>query len=132
MTIQTINPAGLSKPAGYSHVTITTATRQVHVSGQVAVDAQGEIVGKGDLARQVEQVYANLAEALAAAGMRLSNVFKMVTYVVNLTPDKVAAVRTVRNRHFGEGPYPASTMIGVSALVHPDLLVEVEVIAAES
>ena len=129
MSIQRLNPAGLSEPTGYAHVAIVPAGRQVHISGQVALNTQREIVGRGDLAAQAEQVYANLAVALEAAGSSLAQVFKMVTYVVNLTPDKVALVRGVRNRRFGEGPYPASTMVGVTSLVHPDMLIEVEVIA---
>ena len=130
MPIQAINPPALSKPTGYSHVTIVPAGRQVHVSGQVALNAQGQIVGKGDLAAQAEQVYANLGAALGAAGTGFSSVFKMVTYVVDLTPEKAAAVRGVRNRNFGDGPYPASTMVGVTSLVSPDMLIEVEVSAA--
>ena len=130
MTTQRLNPAGLSRPTGYSHVTVVAAGRQAHVSGQVALDAQGQVVGKGDLAAQAEQVYTNLGTALAAVGAKLSDVFKMVTYVVDLTPEKAVAVRAVRNRHYGEGPYPASTMVGVTSLVNPDLLIEIEVIAA--
>jgi len=130
MKRESLNPATLSTPRGYSHVTVVTSTRQVHVSGQVALNAAGEVVGKGDLAAQTEQVYENLGHALAAAGAKLSDVFKVVTYIVGLDPGKVTAVRTVRNKHLGDGPYPASTMVGVTALVHPDLLVEIEAIAA--
>ena len=129
MPAQPLNPSGLSVPTGYSHITIVPAGRQVHVSGQVALDEAREVVGRGDLAAQAEQVYANDEAALAGAGAKLADVFKMVTYVVDLTPDKVAAVRAVRNRRFGAGPYPASTMVGVTALVDPALLIEVEVIA---
>ena len=125
-----LNPATLSAPRGYSHVTVVQCGKQVHVSGQVSMNAAGEIVGKGDLAAQAEQVYANLGLALAAAGVKLSDVFKVVTYVVNLDSDKAAKVRAVRNKHLGEGPYPASTMVGVTALVMPDLLIEIEAIAA--
>ena len=124
------NPASLAKPTGYSHVAIVTAGRQVHVAGQVALGADGQIVGKGDLAAQAEQVYGNVTRALEAAGAKLSDVFKVVTYVVDLSPDKAAAIRVVRLRHLGDGPYPASTMVGVTSLVHPDLHIEVEVIAA--
>jgi enamine deaminase RidA (YjgF/YER057c/UK114 family) len=130
MPRETLNPATLSAPRGYSHVTVVTSHKQVHVSGQVAMNAAGEIVGKGDLAAQTEQVYVNLGHALAAAGARLADVFKIVTYVVDLSPDKVAAVRAARTKHLGDGPYPASTMVGVTALVHPDWLIEIEAIAA--
>lgn len=129
MSIERINPAGLSKPSNYAHVTIVGPGRQAHVSGQVARDAGGAIVGQGDLAAQAEQVFVNLRIALQAAGADFSRVFKMVTYVVDLTPEKAALVRTVRNRHFGPGPVPAATMVGVTSLVDPGLLIEVEVIA---
>ena len=130
MKIDYLNPAGLSKPTGYSHVTVVGAGRLVYVAGQVALDGEGQVVGRGDLAAQAEQVYGNLGKALAAAGASLKDVIKVVTYVVNLSADKVPAVRTARARHLGDGPYPASTMVGVTALVHPDLLIEIEVIAA--
>ena len=124
-----LNPPGISKPTGYSHVAIVPAGRQVHVAGQVAMNEARQLVGRGDLAAQAEQVYTNVTAALVGAGAKIADVFKMVTYVVDLTSDKAAAVRAVRNRHFGDGPYPASTMVGVTSLVDPDLLIEVEVIA---
>lgn len=129
MTVQRMNPPGLSTPTGYSHVAVITG-RQVHVAGQVALDASGALVGKGDLGAQTEQVYANLIAALAGAGATLADVAKVVTYVVDLTPEKTAAVRAVRMRHLGGGPFPASTMVGVTSLVHPDMLIEIEVVAA--
>jgi enamine deaminase RidA (YjgF/YER057c/UK114 family) len=124
------NPATLSPPRNYAHVTVVASGRQVHVSGQVATNAAGEVVGKGDLGAQTEQVYANLGHALGAAGATLADVFKIVTYVVNITPDKVAQVRAARARFIGTGPFPSSTMVGVTGLVHPDLLIEIEAIAA--
>ena len=129
MTTHFISPATLSKPTGYSHVAIVAAGKQIHVAGQVALDAGGQVVGKGDVGAQAEQVYTNLTAALAAAGASFKDVFKLVTYVVNLTPEKAAAIRVVRAKHLGAGPYPASTMVGVTGLVNPDLLVEIEVIA---
>ncbi len=130
MKRDSLNPATLSPPRGYSHVTVVQSNRQIHLSGQVSFNAAGELVGKGDLGAQAEQVYVNLGLALAAAGARLTDVFKVVTYVVNLDPAKATVVRAVRNKHLGDGPYPASTMVGVTALVNPDLLIEIEAIAA--
>ncbi|WP_332683949.1 RidA family protein [Bosea sp. (in: a-proteobacteria)] len=130
MKIDRIDPASLAPPTGYCHVAVVSAGRQVHVSGQIALDAMGKVVGEGDVAAQAEQVYANLAAGLAAAGADFSKVFKTVTYVVELTPEKVAAVRKVRAKYLGEGPYPASTMVGVTALVDPRLLIEIELVAA--
>jgi enamine deaminase RidA (YjgF/YER057c/UK114 family) len=130
MKRESLNPTTLSPTRGYSHVTVVASGRQVHISGQVALNAADELVGKDDLAAQTEQVYTNLGLALAAAGAKLSDVFKIVTYVVDLTPDKAAVVRAARARHLGDGPYPASTMVGVTALVNPALLIEIEAIAA--
>src|SRR5690606_15271176 len=102
----------------------------VHISGQIAFDTDGAVVGRGDIGTQAEQVYANLAKALAAAVVDFSRIFKMNTYVVGLNPELLPPIRAARARHFGDGPYPASTLVGVTALVHPDLLIEVEVSAA--
>lgn len=129
MPIERINPATLSKPTGYSHATLVTAGRQLHISGQVALNAAGEIVGKGDIAAQTEQVYANLHAALEAAGAGMHQVFKLVTYVVDLTPARAAEIRKVRLRYLADGEFPASTMVGTTALVHPDFLIEIEAIA---
>lgn len=129
MSKQLINPAGLSAPTGYSHVAVVQG-RQAHIAGQIAFDASGQLVGKGDLAAQAEQVYANLARALEGAGASLKDVFKVVTFVVNLDPEKAKIVRAVRAKHFGDGPFPAATMVGVTSLVNPDLLIEIECIAA--
>lgn len=129
MPIQRLNPPTLSKPTGYSHATLVTAGRQLHISGQVALNAAGEIVGKGDLAAQADQVYQNLLAALAAAGADMRHVFKIVTYVVDLDPARATDIRKVRLRYLAEGEYPASTMVGTTALVHPDLLIEIEAIA---
>jgi enamine deaminase RidA (YjgF/YER057c/UK114 family) len=129
MSIDLINPAALSRPTGYSHVAVVSHGRQAHISGQVALDAGGAIVGRSDVGAQAEQVYANLAAALAGVGTDFSRVFKVVTYVVDLTREKAAAVRAVRMKYFGDGPYPASTMVGVTSLVDPDFLIEIEVIA---
>ena len=124
-----INPLELASPTGYSHVGMSSAGRTVYVSGQIAYDGTGRIVGKGDLRAQAVQVYENLYAALAAADAGFGDVVKMTTFVVDLTPEKAAVMREVRLQRLPEGHRPASTMVGVTSLVHPDLLVEVEVVA---
>jgi len=128
MQRKAFNPASVSAPTGYSHVTATSGGTTIQVSGQIAFDAHGKVVGVGDIGAQARQVYQNLDACLKAAGATFADVVKLVTYVVNLSPDKAAAVRAVRRDYLGE-PYPSSTMVGVTALVHPDLLLEVEVVA---
>jgi enamine deaminase RidA (YjgF/YER057c/UK114 family) len=129
MKRRAINPATLSTPVGYSHVSTVTGGTAIYVSGQIAYNKDGQIVGVGDVGAQAKQVYENLAACLKAAGATFKDVVKLVSYVVNLTPEKAAAVRAIRREYLGEEPHPASTMVGVTGLVNPDLLVEVEVIA---
>jgi enamine deaminase RidA (YjgF/YER057c/UK114 family) len=131
MTVELLNPAGLPAPDVYRQVAVATGTRTVYVSGQVARTADGTPVGPGDLAAQTEQAYRNVATALEAVGATLHDVAKMTVYVVDLTPEKMGG--------FGEGAMraaaalgqvtPAITLIGVTALGEPDLLVEVEATA---
>jgi enamine deaminase RidA (YjgF/YER057c/UK114 family) len=125
-----INPLELSTPTGYSHVAVSSAGRTVHVSGQVAYDSTGRIVGKGDLRAQAVQVYENLKAALAAADASLADVVKTTTFVVELTPEKAQIMREVRGQFLSEDHRPASTMVGVTGLANPDLLVEIEAVAA--
>jgi enamine deaminase RidA (YjgF/YER057c/UK114 family) len=123
-----INPLELSVPRNYTHVVVTTAGRTVHVSGQVAYDGTGRIVGKDDLRAQIMQVFENVKAALVAADAGFADVVKMNTYIVDLTPEKAQVLREVRAQYVQDHP-PASTTVGVTSLVHPDLLVEIEVVA---
>lgn len=127
---QFLNPPGLSKPNGYTHVAIIQPGRLVYVSGQVALNAAGEVVGKDDLRAQVTQVMENLKTALAAAGASLQDVVKLNYYVVNLNPDKLSVIREVRNKYISAEHPPASTLVGVTALARQEFLIEVEVVAA--
>ena len=127
---QFLNPPGLSKPNGYTHAVIIQPGRLVYVSGQVALNAAGEVVGKDDLRAQVTQVMENLKTALAAAGASLQDVVKLNYYVVNLNPDKLSVIREVRNKYISAEHPPASTLVGVTALARQEFLIEVEVVAA--
>jgi enamine deaminase RidA (YjgF/YER057c/UK114 family) len=104
----------------------------VYVSGQVARTADGEKVGTGDLAAQVEQAYENVLTALAGVGATYADVAKVTAYVVGLTEEHlgpfVEGAMRVAERH-GIDPTKPMTMIGVTSLAEPDLLVEIEAIA---
>jgi enamine deaminase RidA (YjgF/YER057c/UK114 family) len=114
---------------GYTQVLSAQGTRTVYVSGQVAVDAQGALVGEGDLRAQTEQVFANLQTALAAAQASFVDVVKLTTFVVNLTPEALATVREVRKRYLDAERLPTSTLVGVTVLANPAWLIEIEAIA---
>lgn len=132
MTVEVLNPEGLTKPDMYRQVAIATGSRLVFIAGQVARDASGNAVGAGDLAAQTEQAFRNVAIAVEAAGGRFADVAKLNVYVVDWAPEKMAAL--------GEGvaraaatadidPLKPITLIGVAALGEPDLLIEVEATA---
>jgi enamine deaminase RidA (YjgF/YER057c/UK114 family) len=124
-----INPAGLSRPRGYTQVVTTRGGKHVFVSGQVALDAEGTLVGKGDLKTQADRAFENLRVALEAAGASLADVVKLNTYVVGYRPQHLALLSEVRARHLGEAALPASTLVGVQALAREGLLIEVEAVA---
>jgi reactive intermediate/imine deaminase len=125
--VKRTNPPALSKPTGYTHVVeVTGPAKTIYVSGQIAYDKDGKLVGAGDMKAQAEQVFKNLQAALDAAGAKFSDVVKMNSYITDMS--KVQAVRDVRTRYFGETT-PASTFVQVAGLVRPELLLEVEVVA---
>jgi reactive intermediate/imine deaminase len=126
--IKRTNPPDLSKPTGYTHVVETVgAVKTVYISGQVALDQAGDVVGIGDMKAQAEQVFRNLEAALKAAGATFSDVVKVNSYITDMS--RAQAVRDVRTRYFGE-TVPASTFVEVKGLVRPELLLEIEMIAA--
>jgi reactive intermediate/imine deaminase len=97
------------------------------VSGQVAYEPGGNLVGEGDMARQTEQVFENLKAILEANGASFSNVVKISTFMTDI--GQLAGVREVRARYLSDPP-PASTTVEVSGLFRPEALIEVDVVAA--
>ena len=125
-----INPADIHKPRGYSHAVAVEGGRTIYISGQVAVDREGNPVGKGDLRAQAEKASENLLAALKAAGASAADIVKMNTYVVGYKPEDYRIIRDVRARMFADADPPASTLVGVAALAIDGLLIEMEAIAA--
>jgi enamine deaminase RidA (YjgF/YER057c/UK114 family) len=132
MTVELLNPDGLPKPEFYFQVGVATGSRTVYLAGQVARTADGEPVGAGDLAAQVEQAYVNVATALAAVGGTFEDVAKLTLYVVDWDESKLAGLGEGVGRaaqRLGVSPLRPTTLISVAALGEPDLLVEVDAIA---
>ena len=127
MTKQALNPDGLPAPVGpYSNVVTTAPGRLVFVAGQIAFDANGELVGAGDIAAQTRQVMENIQLALEAAGATFADVVRVVNYITDVSLfGEMAAVR----KEYLVEPYPASTLVEVSALMFPEVLIEIEAIA---
>ena len=132
MTITLTNPRALPKVDFHRQVSIATGSRLVFMAGQVAWDADGTLVGVGDLAAQVEQCYLNVGAALAEVGGSFADIARLTIYVADWTLDKMPLVQEGRTRacaKLGVGTLAPGTLIGVAALFQPEHLVEVEAIA---
>ena len=132
MTVELLNPEGMPKPEFYAQVAVATGSRTVFLAGQVARDAEGQPVGAGDLAAQVEQAYLNVATAMAAVGGSFADVAKLTLYLVDWSAEKLPALGEGVARaaaRLGVDPTKPVTLIPVAALGEPDLLVEVDATA---
>ncbi len=105
-----------------------TGSRLVFVAGQVAEDADGNLVGAGDLAAQARQAFANVGRCLAAAGAVPEQVARITIYVVGHRPQYLSDISAARIAVFGDHR-PADTVLGVQTLAEPGRLIEVEAIA---
>jgi enamine deaminase RidA (YjgF/YER057c/UK114 family) len=128
--VELIRSAALTDQAPYAYAAVAhDVSRLVFTAGACPLDADGNTVAPGDIRRQAEQVMANLATALDAAGAQLSDVVKTTVYVASShQPDLVTAWEVV-SAAFGDHDVP-STLLGVAVLGYRDQLVEVEAIAA--
>ncbi len=131
MKRQNIQPEALAKRivgghVVYSHVVVVEGRRMIFISGQVARDRQGNVVGKGDMRAQLRQVGENVKAAVEAAGATLGDLVKTNTYVTDM--EEFFKHVDVRMEYFGAA-LPTSTTVEVSKLAHPDFMVEVEAIA---
>ncbi len=126
MNVEFLNPPQLCPTFGWSHVVSTTGGKMIHISGQVSINERGEVIGRGDMKAQTEQAFHNIELALAAVGATFNDVVKTSLFVVGLKPEHVPIIREVRSRYVSAEHPPASTLVGVSALVGPDWLIEIE------
>lgn len=132
MPITKINPPHLyeSVPFGFSHAALQEGGRTLHLAGQVAWDAQCNVIGEGDLARQVEVALQNLSAVLAEASADAGNLVRLRTYIVDNTPEKLGIVVGAINRFYAGATPAPNTVVGVSGLALPDFLVEIEATAS--
>lgn len=130
MPFELLNPAGLERPVGYSHVAKITSGKIVFVAGQAPFDAGGAVVGRGDFVAQFRQVMANLKLAVEGAGGRPDQFAVLTMYLTDLGAYLAnkkalgAAYREVFGRYF-----PAITLVEVKSLYNPDCMVEISGIA---
>jgi reactive intermediate/imine deaminase len=127
MDKQQINPWEWQDAAGFSQAWRVDAGHSiVFVSGQAPISADGQLVGENDFAAQVRQVFENLVTVLGEAGAGVEAVVKLTVYLTDMT--RLREYTQIKAEYF-RGEQPASTALGVTALVRPEMMVEVEAIA---
>jgi reactive intermediate/imine deaminase len=120
-----IAPKSLHRPFGYAHAIQIDKT--LHISGQIPLDMDMNVVGKNDMAAQTEQVYGNLKKVLEDAGGTMRNIVMLNIYCTDIERfDK--QTRGLRKKYFGDY-YPAVTAVEVKRLYRPDFMIEVEAVA---
>ncbi|GGY74427.1 enamine deaminase RidA [Streptomyces geysiriensis] len=122
-------PEGVAPAAQYAHVVLGTGTF-VAVSGQLALDEDGKVVGEGDAEAQARQVFENLRRCLTAAGASFDDVVKLTFFVTDMA--HMSAIRAARAEHIPDDRLPAASAVQVAALVRPEFLMEIEALAVVS
>ena len=127
---QPVNPPSLPKPAGFSHAWEVQGGKTVYIAGQVALDKDGQVVGKGDLVGQFRQVCENLKGIVTARAGRMNDIVKLTIYVLSKTEYKACGreIGLVYREYFGRH-YPAMTLVEVRGLYDDDCLIEIEGVA---
>lgn len=125
--IQRINPQGMTQPTAYSHV--VRHDNHLFMAGQVSTDADGNVVGEGDMQAQVRQVLENMQTVLASQGADFSNIVKITIYTTDI--DAYRQTGDIREEYW-QGIAPASTLVQIERLARPVFLVEIEATAIVS
>ena len=127
--VKFVNPSTVSKPFGYSQAAVVDLgnSKMLIISGQVALDVKGNLVGNGDIAKQTEQVFQNIKNIVESAGGTMDNIVKLNYYTTDAS--KIQALRATRDRFVNVKNPPASTLMQVSKLFRPDILIEIEATA---
>lgn len=130
--VQPVNPPSLAKPAGYSHGMEVQGGKTLYVAGQVSLDKDGKLVGKGDLVAQFRQICENLKAVLLARAGQLNDIVKLTIFVLDKSAYKASAreIGAVYREFFGRH-YPAMTFLEVKGLYDDDqgCLMEIEAVA---
>ena len=128
-----VNTATAPQPIGAHSQAIRTAGGELmFIAGQVALDAQGDLVGQGDVATQTRQVFENIRQILASQGATMSNIVEFTTYVVRRSSVEgyIQGRLAVFPDLFPQGDFPPNTLLVIEGLVQEDFLVEISAIAA--
>ena len=126
MTKEIIICSEIPQPMGpYSQAVAAKGDKFLFIAGQVPEDAQGKLIGKGDIEKQTRQVLKNLKTVVEHSGGTVADIVKITIFMVDISPSSYEVIGRLR-REFFDGDYPASTMVGVKRLASPDWLIEIE------
>jgi enamine deaminase RidA (YjgF/YER057c/UK114 family) len=129
MKKQFSNPPSLPTPKSYHHAVAVEGGLTIYLSGQVAFDAERNIVGGDDLIAQTRQAIRNLEIAVESAGGKISDIVQITIYVVNYHPDQLDDIAGTLSEFFPPECLPANTLVGVTSLSTDNLLIEIAGIA---
>ena len=127
------NPSSVAQPLGrYSQLARVKPNEMLYLAGQVAVDADGNMVGVGDVVAQVRQVYENIGNVLEAAGATFRNVIQFTTYLSGreLIEPFMAERNKIVDELYPDGDFPPSTLLIIDSLMDEEMLLEVTTVAA--
>ena len=128
-TIQFVNPSSVATPRGYSQAAVIDLgnCKMIIMSGQVAFDKQGNLVGKDDIGQQTERVFQNIKSIVEGSGGSMNDIVKLGYFLKDVT--QIQTIRNVRDRFIDTKNPPASTLVEVSKLFRDDVLIEIEATA---
>jgi len=127
--VRFVNPSSVATPHGYSQAAVIDLgnSTMVILSGQVALDPKGNLVGNDDLEKQADQVFQNIKNIVTDLGGSMNDIVKLGFFVTDVS--KIAAIRAVRDKYVNTQTPPASTLVQVSKLFRDDILLEIEATA---
>ena len=130
MAHKSIDSKELNRPHGYCHACVVESGKTAYISGCLPLDRMGNVLHKGDFAEQVKTTLINMSKVLEEIGTSFDNVVKMNFYVSGFNKERLATIREIRMGFINSESPPAITTVGIACLYDPDLLVEIEAIAA--
>lgn len=122
-----VNPSGIAAAPSYSHAVQIISGQPVFISGQVPLDKDGNLVGAGDIEAQITQVFTNLGLILSDLGIGFDNVVKFTYFLTDI--NHAQDVRRIRSQYINAERPPASSLVQVSSLYRPDIMIEIEAVA---
>ena len=123
-----ISPPALHPSPGFSHVAVAEGARTIHFAGQVALDPEFNVVGGDDLGEQTKAAMRNLQEAMGAAGVGWDDIVRRTIYTLH--PTEFETITRAIDEVTGGAEHPAQTLVGVTGLAVPGLLIEIEATAS--